>query len=86
MILFCCRRWVLLGLLLLAWCPSAHGEGLIGVTTPAAVCATCAPVVLADGFSVSKLFAGLNTRTRIVQAGAVFMCIALFIIIMRKLN
>jgi hypothetical protein len=42
-------------------------------------------VVLADGFSIGKVFSGLNSRARIVQGCIVFMCIALFIM-MRKLR
>jgi hypothetical protein len=41
------------------------------------------PVVFADGWSVKRLFSGLNNRGRVVQLCIVTMCLALFIL-MRK--
>jgi hypothetical protein len=89
MILLWLRRFLLCGLVLLAWCPAAGAEPVSRLVAPVMVGAsspptsTLAPVVLADGFSMGKLFSGLNSRTRIVQACVVFMCIALFIMMRR---
>jgi hypothetical protein len=69
-------------------CPSALAQ-----TTPSrepAVVAraagdAAAPVLLAEGSSIGRLFSGTGGRARVVQLCVVTMCIALFIM-MRKIN
>jgi hypothetical protein len=90
MTLFPVRCLLLLGLLLLAECPAAATEGPVRPDAPLALGAapqaqtTLAPPVLIGGWSIHNLFSSLTGRTRIVQACAVFMCIALFIMMRRS--
>ena len=80
------------GLLLLAAlvlgpaCPSTLAQTISAqgsaVVAPAADDAA-APVLLAESFSIGRLFSGSGGRTRVVQFCVVTMCIALFVM-MRK--
>ncbi len=88
MTMSCHRRVLLTALLLLTTTAAAPADaserpGSFAVVR-ADVDAVTAPVLLAEGFSFGKWFAG-GGRTRVVQFCAGAMCVALFVMI-RKLQ
>jgi hypothetical protein len=58
---------------------------LLLVLTSGAVAREPPPAVIAEGWSIGKMFKGLNNRTRVVQLCVVVMCGALFIL-MKKFD